>query len=538
MNSRRYWAASVAVCATLAFLSLATRESPAITTDAAAAIFGRHAAYVGHPDGLVLRYRFKPEPPKSTPVPKESPEAGPTFPDPSTTTYRRGALYRTVSEFSGVTGQSGFTGRAFWSANYNGYTAVNYEGAARRRLTENLIDADLLDANLEATVRPAETIDGKAVDVVRVAPAAGIPADVAFDRATGAYVQVTFDPERKYGAHAVMHIDGYEEIGPGIRVPKGFHSGTGEAGRYELSAHTVRTVTNDDLKGPVPTAKWSFASTDTVPIDVVEYHSSYALGSQSGAVLVHASIGGHPGTFLLDSGAAGIILFRSYADKLKYTKLGRTGFRGVNGSGIGARFVHLDDPIEVGKNALSNVIVTVQDGAGGPGSLNETNGIVGYDFLAGALVDVDTAEKTIRILDPSAMEPAVGRGAFAFTVNLANRTPQIVMKAVGVTARPTVDTGNSAWIILSDELATSGRIVALTRDQRIFRGVDGLVRAKCSRLSLVEVGPYKYEKAETCFAETNVFGPEGGLIGFDFLKHFNWTFDYAESKLVLTPNGK
>ena len=29
---------------------------------------------------------------------------------------------------------------------------------------------------------------------------------------------------------------------------------------------------------------------------------------------------------------------------------------------------------------------------------------------------------------------------------------------------------------------------------------------------------------------------KGGLLGIDFLKHFNWTFDYPDGKLILTPN--
>lgn len=539
MMNRRLRSAAVAVITASAAVSFAPRaahgESAAIASDSVAQIFSRHAAYVGHPEGLVLKYRFKPAAPKSTPKPEPSAAPDdPKFPEPAETTYRRGALYRTVVETAGITDQLGFTGRAFWSANYNGYTAVSYENAARFRFTSNVIEADLLDASLNGTQRPNETIDGTAVEVVRIAPPSGIPADIAFDRTTGAYVQITLDPEKKYDGYSVIHVDGYTEAGPNVRVPKGYHYGkAADSGRYELEEKTVRAVTNEDLRGPVPTAHWAFNSTDAEKIDIVEGGSTVSLGVQWGQVRVHASIGGHPGIFLLDSGAAGIVLFKPYADKLKYTKLGRTGFTGINGSGVGARFVRLTESIDVGKNSLSNVIVAIQDGKG----FDELDGIVGYDFLAGALVDVDLAARTIRVLDPNTMEPTVGKGAYPFTVNLASRTPEIVMKAAGASAHPTIDTGNSSWITLSYAMIENGRVVALPRDYRVFAGVDGRIGARCSRLGLVEVGPYRYENAETCFAGGS-FGNDGGLIGFDFLKHFNWTFDYAESKLVLTPNGK
>jgi len=531
--------------AALLLAALPPLPAGALTNDAAA-IIAKHEAYVGHPEGLVTTYRFKVSPnapkPRSTPAPDEPKEQPFTA-----TTYRRGLLYREVDEFSGVTAQEGFTGRALWSSNENGYTVINYENAARRLYTSNVIDADALGGDVGATSRGTQTIGGVPVDIVRIAPANGIPADIAFDQKTGAYVQITFDPDRNYDSHSVVHIEGYTEAAPGVRVPSSFYSGTGEFGKFELTGKAVRAVTNDDLRGPVPSAKWNFASTDATPIEVALHQGPYAFLPQGQAVHVHASIGGHEGTFLLDSGASGIVIYKPYADKLKFTKLGRTGFSGVNGGGVAAHFVRLSDPIVVGKNSLENVIVTLADGTFSEG----INGILGYDFLAGALVDVDTANKTIRILDASKMEPVVAPGAYAFTVNLASRQPEIALKASGVQTRAIFDTGNDYLAVLSDDLQTSGRIVALNDkinlgggaavDYQIgFYGVDGPsnVPARCSRLSQLDVGPYKYQNVETCFVSAKVFGKNGGLLGMDFLKHFNWTFDYVDSKMVLTPNGK
>jgi predicted aspartyl protease len=532
----RIRAVSAAVAASLG-LSLAPgagrAEMLAVASPGAAAIIDRHMAYVGHPDGLVLTYRFEPPAPKSTPQPKANAEPEPAFPS-TVTTYRRGALYRTLTARRGISLQDGFTGRAFWSANQNGYTVVNYEVAARRMLTENIIDGNLF-TDVDATLRRTDTIDGVAVDVVRITSQNGLPADIAFDRSTGAYVQIVVDPDDASDARYVERVDGYTEAGGGVRVPRGFHFGaTNKGGDYVLTDHTVRAVTNEDLRGPVPTATWSFASTDPIPIDVVSLNNPWGLGPGPGAVHIRATIGGQKGTFLLDSGAAAIIFRKTFADKIKYTKLGRTGFVGINGSGISANYVKLNDPIEVGPNKLTGVIATVTEASSGT---SDVDGVFGYDFLAGAIVDVDTAKSTIRILDPSAVEPVVGQGAYAFTVNLADRTPEIVLKAAGVPAHVTFDTGNSSWVMLSDVLASSGKIVALPHGREYFVGADGEMSASCSRLKLVEVGPYRYENADTCFAP-RVFGKDGGLVGFDFLKHFNWTFDYVESKLVLTPNGK
>ena len=244
-----------------------------VANDSTAAILSKHAAYVGRPQGLVLTYRYTPSPKATaapTPAPAASPE--PSYPPYTLTIYRRGALYRQLSQFSGITRQEGFTGRAFWSANMNGFTVINYEKAARRLLTANEIDGDLLGADAVATSRGTQKVDGVDVDVVRITPANGIPAEIAFDRSTGGYVQVTYDPDDPYEKQ-VIHVDGYTEVAPGIRVPAGFHTGSGDRGSEKLVEKAVRAVTNDDLRGPVPTARWNFASTDTSPIQVVKYQS-------------------------------------------------------------------------------------------------------------------------------------------------------------------------------------------------------------------------------------------------------------------------
>ncbi|MBV8750452.1 MAG: aspartyl protease family protein [Candidatus Eremiobacteraeota bacterium] len=529
--------------AAVAALALLPHAVHAVTTNDAAAIIAQHATYVGAPQGLVLTYRYVPDV-KASPTPRPAPSAS-ASPEPAwprtRTIYRRGALYHEVREASGIHEEEGFTGRAFWSSDEHGYTVVDLEDAARNLLTDNLVEADLL-SGADARVVGSKTIGGIATDVVRVTPQEGVPADVAIAH-DGAYVAITFDPD--HGGEPV-YIDGYTDAAPGVRVQSGYHIG-GQHGKWVLAEHAVRAVTNDDLRGPVPSATWDYASQDTSPIDIFEYQTAYGFLPRGQAVHVPASINGHTGTFLLDSGASGILLYRPYADKLGLTLLGPTGYSGVNGGFVSARYARAAS-LELGKNTLSNVVVTVS-GAAFDG--NDIDGILGYDFLAGALVDVDLAKLTIRIMNPSTFEPVVAKGAYAFPVNLASRTPEITIKAGTAQTRPIFDTGNALLAVLSDDLKNSGRLIALNDTIRVggagsfdyqvmAMGVDGPanVPARCSRLNRIEVGPYRYENVETCFGPARVFGRDGGLIGFDFLRHFNWTFDYPESKVVLTPNGK
>jgi len=198
------------VMAAAAFALAAAVPSPA-AADSARDALARHAAFVGHPDSMVLAYRVvaaaKPSP---SPVPAEgSPE--PDFGPSEQTTYRRGLTYHEVDRTQGVSTESGFDGRVYWTSNENRYTVTLFEEAQRRAVTSNAVDAGAFDDTTEVQSRSPQTIDGVQYDIVRVTPRGGIPADLAIDRATGAFGQVTYEPDDRY-SRTVVRVLGYTEI--------------------------------------------------------------------------------------------------------------------------------------------------------------------------------------------------------------------------------------------------------------------------------------------------------------------------------------
>jgi hypothetical protein len=523
MLNRVFFTAALAACS----LAGPCAAQPAAAADAAHDALARHAAYVGHPDALVSTYRLAP-PPKATPAPAPSPGTGPTFEPAEEVTYRRGLQYHEIDRGEGVSTESGFDGRAYWTSNENRYTVTAHEDAERRAITENAVAADAFDDATDVRPRPAQTIDGVQTDVVRVTPRGGIPADLAIDRATGAFVQITYDPEGPNGN--TVRVAGYTEVAPGVRVPAAYRYGSDTT--YALLRAFVRPVTDEELQRPAaPTAVWTFGSGDPVRIEI-------ARGAWAGqSVIVHASINGKPGTFLLDSGASQVLLYRPYADKLGLTMLGKTAYSGVNGGSREARYARAGS-ITIGDNTLSNVVLAIS--ARDPDDHGTIDGILGFDVLAGSLVHVDLIKQIVEFADPSQMMAAVPKNGFAFAVNLADGTPEVAVKAGGTSTRATFDTGDDFNVILSDRLTKSGRVVGLVRDTIYFGGVDGVANepASCMYLHEIAVGPFRFQNALTCFGSERVFGRDGGLIGFDFLRHFDWTFDYQREHVILAPNGR
>lgn len=500
-------------------------------------LLAKAAAFTGSPAGLRTVYRFVPPPAAAaTPVPATADSAPDRAPlDPATlTTVRTGLLYRTDIARGGVVSPSGFTGSFYWLASVNGVPVRLYEDTARIALTTNTVEARAF-SGVPAESRPPVTIEGKTFDVVRVTPPGGFTADLAIDTATGELRRMTMAPDNIY-EREVTTYDAAKEVAAGVHVATGYTQGRAH---FALVSAAAAPVAPAELALPVTTATWTFGEPAAVPIDVAQRRA----GGRS--VHVHAVINGKPGTFLLDSGAAVTLLYKDFADGLGAETLGPTSYSGVNGGVVSATHARVKT-IAIGNATLNNVIVSVSKAQFQP----DIDGILGFDIFASALVDVDLAAGTIAVMDPVKYAPAMPAGAVAFPVDLSTLQPSVRIDALGVPFHIVVDTGNDFLIVLSDDARTSGRLVSLPASINIggreaaysifYGGVDGTApkRAPCIRLNRVQVGPYRYENALSCFGNPYVFGKDGGLLGFDFLRHFNWTFDYPEAKLILTPNGR
>ena len=503
-------------------------------SDDASAVLARHKAFMGwaYGDGTLNSIRETIVPP-AQPAPGSSPPPPTTTNDPEPTrsdVVRRGLLYR----FSGMAhghseGDQGFTGSVFWRSSDNGFTVTVRGHDATLALTEDVIESEAF-AEVPSALRPATTFDEKRAAVVRISPQQGVPADLFFGE-DGALLGYTLDPADAEESETV-HIVSYGEFAPHKRYAVAVRYGDSRGTYHIVDVQPNAPVSDADLHPPAPRATWTFGEPHTVPITI--RHGTYA----GTAVYVDVVINGHTGQFLLDSGAGGTLLSDHFARAAKLEEIGQTAFSGVNGAAVAATTVKIAT-ISIGGSTLHNVIAErapplVQ----GEREDSSSDGIIGYDLLAAALVDVDLSSNRLTILDPREHQPVVGKGAYAFPLDLSYFHAGVPLK-LGSDVLPSVwiDTGNAFFVILPK--AMEQRHVATITNKIYFNGVDGISEypADCARFSEVQIGPYRYQNALSCFAPNEAFGKGGGLIGFDFLKHFNWTFDYPHGQLVLTPNG-
>ena len=511
------------------------------------ALLAKHRAFVGwqFDDGTLTSWRSTTKwKARATPAPSETPDPDAT-PTPAfvINSVRRGALYHEthMRENGPYSGDEGFTGRVFWRANENGFVVTVLEDAVRQAISLNAIEDEAV-SKLPGTMHGSAKVGDTDVQIVRVQPSPGFPVDLYVD-SEGAYRRAVVSPDdAEY--RITIDIDKYIDALPGKKVVGQYHYG--RAGSYIVDKFEANVpISDQDLVPPKPRATWTFGPPEPFPIELHRYTAIYG-NSGASAVQVHASVNGHDGTFILDSGSSGILLFGGFARNLNLEKLGASASSGVNGNLIRTDMVRIDS-LALGPNVLHNVIAAQSRGSSFPGE----DGLIGFDVLARAIVDVDLDALRMTIFDPAKYATSLKKGAAAIPIDLTDFVPQMhITVGNGIDVFTIIDTGNSLEVLLSEAFRSSGKVVGLVPriefgggvsadDTEYLGGVDGSspYPVPCTRLNHMSVGPYPYENGRVCFGPVRAFGQKGGLLGIDFLKHFNWTFDYPDGKLILTPNG-
>lgn len=420
----------------------------------------------------------------------------------------KGLVYRVSFELlerGGVSEQDGFTGNLFWHADLNGFTTPIYGDYAKFLASLTVLQQEGT-TELPASFIEEKTIDGKLVDIVRVTLEHGDAIDLAVDPQTGAYVQATIDPGGAY--ETTYHILSYGDVMPGKKMIGSYRVNDGRSLTSITSFEPNVGIANDALHPPAPTASWTYGDGQPAPLTLTHHR-----------ILVDATVNGVKGRFILDTGATAIVLDEAFADRAKLPALEGQS-EATTMYGRVRTHVRRTDTISFGSATLRNAMVYSEDfRAHDVFGLDRQDyaGLIGYDLFAGAIVKLDVYGSKITIMDPST-DLSDARG-IALLVDLSQGVPAIPMtlnKTIAVNAL--LDTGNPGIIFYGPDLVKK-------RHLKIFAG--------CGNIESLSIGPITYGSQAACewgFAANDM------LLGFDFLKHFDYVFDYPHGRMYMTPN--
>lgn len=427
---------------------------------------------------------------------------------------------------AGTTTANGFTGQLFWNTNRNGFTYPSLGDVQAFDLSQDVLFSEGT-SELAGSFRGTAAIDGATYDIVRVKPDRGDAIDLYIDPASGAYRRAVIDPG---GAHEdYVDILAYKEAAPGKRFISRW-KWSQSAFTHEWTSIALNVpYTSGLLHPPLQTAHWNFA-TQPVPI-------AFRDTDQERDINLQATVNGVTGKFILDTGAAGIFLTSRFAGKAHVQRIDSGSAEGIGGSV--RTEIDRADSVQIGANRLSNLVLASQNTDFG----KDIDGVFGFDLFAGAIVELNLDTQQMTLYDPATMHVSDG-GGIGVQVDLSDEVPVIPMTVNhSIPINATLDSGDAAGITFSYDLASKygarmlvdKSIQGITSGIQFTRGVGGVEREECGRLDAVGIGSIVYQNAPAC--ESRSFNGNDALVGFDFIKHFNYIFDYPAAKIILIPRS-
>jgi hypothetical protein len=263
-------------------------------------------------------------------------------------------------------------------------------------------------------------------------------------------------------------------------------------------------------------------------------------------LLVHAALNGQGYDFYLDSGANGIFINSDIAKRL-----GLKMFGPVQRSDYGdwvSQYAAIPQ-MAIGDTTMTNVIAYTLPHQ----NIQTTNGeqivgLVGYDFIANAVLTIDYARGSVTATSPFLfVPPAV---ATVVPLSVQDGWPFVSVQ-IGQASSDAfiIDTGSTNCFLSKafaeahpDDIKDQGGGVDVNRiwlPTYGFQGLSGPMRVQATQVKVFSISDITMSDWVMFRNLDDPVGglTEDGLIGYDFLRHFTVYLDYPQNQMFLVANA-
>jgi predicted aspartyl protease len=249
----------------------------------------------------------------------------------------------------------------------------------------------------------------------------------------------------------------------------------------------------------------------------------------NGLAVVRVIVGRGAYDFLLDSGAAGIVVDPSIVQQ---QGLDHFGSRVGSTLGTFPESTTIAPQITIGGLRMRNVVCRVVTIPFHVDSHTHIAGLLGFEFFADTVVHVDLEKNLAEAIAPERFRAPAD--TTAVNIALDDKTPAVQARAGSASGRVVLDTGANRTVF-ETAFAERGDFpperVASTMH---VRGMGGYTNAEPTRLPLFELGGISTRGATADVANADL-GTEDvdGIIGTDLLKTYDLWFDYRANAVHL-----
>jgi hypothetical protein len=393
----------------------------------------------------------------------------------------------------------------------------------RRSLTDDLIETGAFARQpARCRVVGAVHVENRLAWSIEVNAIGGEPETLAIDAETGLPLRLSFAED---DGQTTIDYGDWRTVA-GRRYP--YRSTISDGDRDFDVVDTTTALTVDGAIdaaafAPLTTRTIDMAKPQTFPVDV----------KAGGFLFLPVTIAGRTYRFLLDSGAQGILVDRAVASQLGLHEEGSLEVSGAVRTG-GLKVAKLSE-LDVGNGRLRDIVVSTIDLSGSTPGPFHIDGILGYPFFAGALVEIDPLAMTIRVGAPGSFVPRGQR----VPIELDRMLPEAKLRVGADTqGQFVIDTGNSADLLLYRAFVDRHPdIVPFSSDARRSYGIGGSTASYRTSLSELRIGtlPLYHVDTDVMLTTRGAFADSfsAGNVGLGVLRNFVLTFDDANDALFV-----
>jgi len=266
-------------------------------------------------------------------------------------------------------------------------------------------------------------------------------------------------------------------------------------------------------------------------------------------VWLRASVnGGPPADFLYDTGASLSVLDSAYAASIGLATEGRIQGQGAGATGSGAFAtvsalrVQGDDGDGVELKDLKVAVLNL-NGVLAPFFWRDAAGVVGFDFIARFVNEIDFDRRTLTLYDLATFKYD-GHGT-AIPMTRAGHAPAVKLTLDGeLEGEFRIDVGSGSTVDLHGPFVKRhGLESKLGRTLEVMGGgFGGTFTSRLGRMKSIAVGPYSWARPLVSLsgAEGGALASEdyAGNVGNQILERFKCTLDYERRVLYLEPGAQ
>lgn len=255
-------------------------------------------------------------------------------------------------------------------------------------------------------------------------------------------------------------------------------------------------------------------------------------------VIVRVALGDQNLDFQLDSGASGIVIDRGLVTRLGLTTYGN--FVGMSARAYPASLTIVPE-MAIGTIRSRDVVAEVAPVGFAADGSTEVVGLLGFDFIADAVIHVDYKNEMVEAIEPSSFDASAIARSIEVPIGLDSGIPiasALVDGSGG--SRFVVDTG-AFGVVVSPKFARAHGLseipqgATLSSIEQPARVVGGAVTLAKLHFSSFGFRGATFSNLEGYrLNDVPLFNDEiDGLIGYSYLKNFELYFDYANGRLIL-----